>query len=89
MLTDLLQQLHETSIIDQFQHKKQFFLILEGALHFDHVGVSDHLQDVPLPHHALHLVVLYQVVLVQTLHSIDLPGILLLHAENLAKSPLA
>jgi hypothetical protein len=50
------------------KHEEDLFLILEGGVDLDEEGVIDLGKDVPLHHHALHLVLLLDVLL---LHGLD------------------
>ena len=66
-LRKIKEQLPARAILE---NKEQLALALEGVVHLDDEGVLDVLQDPPLRHRMLYLVPLYDLCLLQNLHSI-------------------
>ncbi len=55
------------------ENEEYLLLILEGGMDLDEEGVIDLSQDVPFHHHALHLVLLLDVLLLHGLDGEELP----------------
>ena len=79
----------ELATLDENHQEIDSKIVLEHILHIDQEGMVDLIENIFFEIYVLHLIVLQNKILADTLHSEQLTGSLLLYEEHFSKSPLA